>query len=89
MSTLPLDQAIRANPTDFLGACVIWIPAAAWCVLLISWMVQGDMEVAPGLTFLGVVITLMVFAANPPAPGMGGLFVLAMFALVLAFPIMY
>ena len=60
-----------------MAGCLIWIPLAIWAVVLVGWMVMGDIEPLFGIASLGTGLWLGLVAVKPPEPYMAPLALLA------------
>ncbi len=67
--------------------CLVWIPVAIWVVMLVNWMIVGEIDGLMGVIGIGFMITLALMAVSPPAPGMGPFFLGAAILTLIATPI--
>ncbi|MBX3120116.1 MAG: tetratricopeptide repeat protein [Fimbriimonadaceae bacterium] len=69
------------------GMCLVWVPIAIWCIMMINWMIVGEIETLAGLVGLGFGVTLGVLSVNPPDPGLRPLFFAAAVITLILTPI--
>lgn len=71
-----------------MAACTVWIPLAGWMVVLIGWMIAGDIETPTGLAGIVLGGLLGLLTVNPPIPGTGPLFFCMILATMLIYPVL-
>lgn len=64
-------EKASAHPVELVLAVVIWLPIVVWAVVLIHWMVMGDIGVEVGIGAICVALALGYFTVNPPHPSFG------------------
>lgn len=69
------------------GMCLIWVPIAIWSVMMINWMIVGEIDALAGLFGLAFGATLGVLSVNPPDPGLRPLFLAAAILTLIVTPI--
>lgn len=67
--------------------CLVWIPVTIWVVMLVNWMIVGEIDSMMGLFGICFGLTLGLLSVSPPAPGLGPLFFAAAVVTLLATPI--
>lgn len=64
-------ERASAHPVELILALVIWLPIIVWSILLIHWMVSGDISAETGVGAICIAVTLGYFTVNPPHPSFG------------------
>lgn len=62
------------NWPTVVSGCLVWIPVAAIVLMLIGWMIQGDVDVLFGAAGIFCAVFLGFYATDPPTPELGPVF---------------
>lgn len=79
-------EGLSESPLAFAAGCALWVPMAIWVVVLLGWMVTGDIDVPMGFLGIGAAVSLGYLGMNPPTPILPPLLLVAGVATLVLYP---
>lgn len=61
-----LGPVIAGSMENFLLGCFILLPVGIWCVLMVGWMIQGDLEAIVGFPAILLMVMLAYWTSTSP-----------------------
>lgn len=80
-------EKLLDNPFAFASGCIVWVPLAIWIVVLLGWMITGEIDALIGIVGVMIALAMGYLGINPPSPILPPLLFTAALSTLVIWPI--